>query len=164
MKAKVVTLGELTLRLSPFDFERFVQADSFEVIFGGAEANVAIALSNLGDDVTYVTKLVDNEMGQAAFNNIGRFGINTDYIVRGGDRLGIYYAEKGVGLRSPKVIYDRKNSSISKAKIEEFDWDGIFEGNSLLCYWNYSSYIERGKRSCYIFDKRGQEERACCGL
>lgn len=131
MKAKVVTLGELTLRLSPFDFERFVQADSFEVIFGGAEANVAIALANLGDDVTYVTKLVDNEMGQAAFNNIRRFGINTDYIVRGGDRLGIYYAEKGVGLRSPKVIYDRKNSSISKARIEEFDWDGIFEGKSV---------------------------------
>lgn len=159
MKAKVVTLGELTLRLSPFDFERFVQADSFEVIFGGAEANVAIALSNLADDVTYVTKLVDNEMGQAAFNNIRRFGINTDYIVRGGDRLGIYYAEKGIGLRSPKVIYDRKNSSISKARIEEFDWDGIFGGKSLYFATGITAAISKEGRELVTYSIKEAKKR-----
>ena len=146
MKKKIVCLGELALRLSPYDFDRFVQADKFETIFGGAEANVAVALANLGDEVSYVTKLVENEVGQAALNNISRFGINTDYLVRGGDRLGIYFAEKGVGLRSPKVIYDRKNSSIARARVQEFDWEGIFKDCSIFFVTGITASIsEEGK-------------------
>lgn len=146
MKKKIVCLGELALRLSPYDFDRFIQADKFEMIFGGAEANVAVALANLGNEVSYVTKLVENEMGQAALNNIGRFGINTDYIIRDGDRLGIYFAEKGVGLRSPKVIYDRKNSSIARARVHEFDWEGIFKDCSIFFVTGITAAIsEEGK-------------------
>lgn len=159
MNRKIVTLGELTLRLSPFDFERFVQTDKFEVIFGGAEANVAIALANLGDDVRYLTKLVENEMGQAALNNISRFGIDTDYIVRGGERLGIYYAEKGVGLRSPKVIYDRKNSSMAKAKVEEFDWDGIFKDAGLYFTTGITAAISKEGRDLVKYSIKEAKKR-----
>ena len=159
MNRKIVTLGELTLRLSPFDFERFVQTDKFEVIFGGAEANVAIALANLGDDVRYLTKLVENEMGQAALNNISRFGIDTDYIVRGGERLGIYYAEKGVGLRSPKVIYDRKSSSMAKAKIEEFDWDGVFKDVGLYFTTGITAAISKEGRDLVQYSIKEAKKR-----
>lgn len=159
MKKKIVTFGELTLRLSPFNFERIIQTDKFEAIFGGAEANVAIALANLGDEVTYVTKLVENEMGQAALNNIDRFGINTDYIVRGGERLGIYYAEKGVGLRSPKVVYDRKNSSISNAKVEEFDWDGIFRDCDIYFTTGITAAISKEGRDLVLHSIKEAKKR-----
>ncbi|MDY2927411.1 sugar kinase [Anaerococcus sp.] len=127
MTKKVVTLGEIMLRLSTPGYERFVQAESFDAIYGGGEANVAVSLANYGFDVHYVTKLPKHEIGQAAVNALRRYGVNTDYIVRGGDRVGIYYSETGASARPSKVIYDRSNSSIAEAKADEFDFDEIFK-------------------------------------
>lgn len=126
--AKVVTFGELMLRLEPEGYYRFVQADSFGVTFGGGEANVAVSLANFGYNASFVTKLPAHEIGQAAVNSLRRFGVNTDNILRGGDRIGIYFLEKGASQRPSKVIYDRKGSAIATAKAEEFDWKKILCG------------------------------------
>ncbi|MFA5577117.1 MAG: sugar kinase [Tissierellaceae bacterium] len=123
---KVVTLGEIMLRLSTPRFERFVQSDSFDVVYGGGEANVAVSLSNYGYETHFVSKLPDNEIGQAAINHLRRYGVNTDYIVRGGKRIGIYYLESGASMRPSKVIYDRVDSSISQAQVSDFDFEEIF--------------------------------------
>ena len=126
--AKVVTMGEIMLRLSPAGNTRFVQADSFDVIYGGGEANVAVSCANYGHDAYFVTKLPEHEIGQAAVNALRRYGVNTKFIARGGDREGIYYAETGASMRPSKVIYDRANSAIAEAKPEDFDFDAIMEG------------------------------------
>ena len=123
---KVVTLGEIMLRLSTPRYERFVQSDSFDVVYGGGEANVAVSLANYGMDSYFVSKL-QNDIGQAAINHLRRFGVNTDYIVRGGERIGIYYLETGASMRPSKVIYDRSYSSISTAEVSDFDFDEIFK-------------------------------------
>lgn len=128
MKKKVVTLGEIMLRLSTPGFERFVQADSFDVTYGGGEANVAVALCNYGLQGTFVTKVPDNALGQAAINHIRRYGVDTDFIARGGKRLGIYFLETGASMRASQVIYDRADASITQAEASEFDFDKIFEG------------------------------------
>ena len=125
---KVVTFGELMLRLQPFNYERFVQANSVEFTFGGGEANVAVSLANYGMDAAYVTKLPAHAIGQAAVNSLRRYGVDTSMIVRGGDRVGIYYNEKGASQRGSVCIYDRANSAIQKASREDFDWEKIFEG------------------------------------
>jgi len=125
---KAVTFGELMLRLAPEGYLRFVQADRLQATFGGGEANVAVSLANYGMDAAFVTKLPDNDIGQAAVNSLRRFGVDTGKIVRGGDRIGIYYLEKGASQRPSKVIYDRAASAIALAKREDFDWDKIFEG------------------------------------
>lgn len=127
MTKKVVTLGEIMLRLCTPGFDRFVQADSFEVIYGGGEANVAVSLSNYGFDAYYVTKLPKHEIGQAAVNALRRYGVHTDYIARGGDRVGIYFSETGASMRPSKVIYDRANSAIAEADVSDFDFDEIFK-------------------------------------
>lgn len=124
---KVVTLGEIMLRLSTPGHERFVQADSFDVVYGGGEANVAVSLANYGYDTYFVSKLPKHEIGQAAVNHLRRFGVNTDYIARGGERVGIYYLESGASMRPSKVVYDRAHSSISEADIKDFDFDEIFK-------------------------------------
>lgn len=123
-------MGEIMLRLSTPRFERFVQADSFDVVYGGGEANVAVSLANYGYDAYFVTKLPKHEIGQAAVNHLRRYGVNDDYIVRGGDRVGIYYLETGASMRPSKVIYDRAHSAIAEADVSEFDFDKIFEGAS----------------------------------
>ena len=125
---KVVTFGELMLRLAPEGYYRFVQADTYGATFGGGEANVAVSLANYGVPVDFVTKLPKHEIGQAAVNSLRRFGVGTDKIVRGGDRVGIYYLEKGASQRPSKVIYDRAGSAIAKASAEDFDWEKIFDG------------------------------------
>lgn len=125
---KVVTFGELMLRLAPENYLRFVQSDKLEATFGGAEANVAVSLANYGTEVAFVSKLPDHEIGQAAINSLRKFGVDTSKIVRGGDRVGIYYCEKGASQRPSKVIYDRANSSIATAKAGDFDWTKIFDG------------------------------------
>src|SRR6056297_109431 len=127
MVKKVVTFGEIMLRLTPPDFRRIIQADRFNVIYGGGEANVAISLANYGLETYYVTRLPRNPIGQAALNSLRRFGVKTDYIVRGGDRLGIYYCENGASQRSSNVIYDRAHSAIAETQPGEFDWDSIFK-------------------------------------
>lgn len=127
MTKKVVTLGEIMLRLSTPGYERFVQAESFDAIYGGGEANVAVSLANYGYDAYYITKLPEHEIGQAAVNALRKYGVKTDYIKRGGERVGIYYSETGASSRASKVIYDRANSAISEADKSEFDFDEIFK-------------------------------------
>lgn len=125
---RVVTFGEIMLRLAPEGYYRFLQADKFGATYGGGEANVAVSLANYGLDARYVTKLPEHEIGQAAVNSLRKHGVDTSYIARGGSRIGIYFLEKGASQRASKVIYDRDGSSIKDAKAEDFDWDRIFEG------------------------------------
>ena len=125
---KVITFGELMLRLAPENYLRFLQSEKYEATFGGAEANVAVSLSNYGVDAAFVSKLPTHEIGQSAVNSLRKFGVDTSKIVRGGERVGIYYCEKGASQRPSKVIYDRAYSSIAMAKKEDFDWDKIFDG------------------------------------
>ncbi len=125
---KVITFGELMLRLAPEGYLRFVQSEKYLATFGGAEANVAVSLANYGVDVSFVTKLPNHEIGQAAVNSVRKFGVDTSKIVRGGERVGIYYCEKGASQRPSKVVYDRAYSSIAMAKKSDFDWSKIFEG------------------------------------
>ena len=115
MAKKVVTFGELMLRLAPEGYYRFVQADTLGATFGGGEANVAVSLANYGLDAKFVSKLPTHEIGQAAVNSLRKYGVDTTDIVRGGDRVGIYYLEKGASQRPSKVIYDRAGSSIATA-------------------------------------------------
>ena len=128
MAKKVVTFGEIMLRLAPEGYYRFVQAETLGATYGGGEANVAVSLANYGFDAYYVTKLPKHEIGQAAVNSLRKFGVNTDYIARGGDRVGIYFLEKGASQRPSKVIYDRAGSSIAEASKEDFNWKEIFDG------------------------------------
>lgn len=116
------------LRLQPENYLRFVQSDKLEATFGGAEANVAVSLANFGADACFVTKLPTHEIGQSAVNSLRKYGVDTSKIVRGGDRVGIYYCEKGASQRPSKVIYDRKYSAIATASEDDFDWDDIFSG------------------------------------
>ena len=115
MSKKVVTMGEIMLRLSTPNNERFLQADEFDVCYGGGEANVAVSLAQFGLDSRYVTKLPAHEIGQAGINSLRQFGVDTSMITRGGDRVGIYFLEKGASQRPSKVIYDRAHSSSMKS-------------------------------------------------
>lgn len=128
MMKRIVCFGEIMLRLAPEGYLRFVQAEKFGAVYGGGEANVAVSLANYGMDAAFVTKLPAHEIGQAAVNSLRRFGVDTSKIVRGGERVGIYYNEKGASMRPSKVIYDRAYSAISMAQPENFDWDSILEG------------------------------------
>jgi len=125
---KIVTLGEIMLRLSTPGNTRFVQSDSFDVVYGGGEANVAVSCANYGHEAYFVTKLPKHEIGQSAVNALRRYGVKTDYIARGGDRVGIYYLETGASMRPSKVIYDRAHSAIAEADPCDFDFDAIMEG------------------------------------
>ena len=128
MAKKVVTFGEIMLRLAPEGYYRFVQATSYGATYGGGEANVAVSLANYGMDASFVTKLPAHEIGQAGVNALRQYGVDTSDIVRGGDRVGIYFLEKGASQRPSKVIYDRAGSSIATATKEDFNWKEIFEG------------------------------------
>jgi 2-dehydro-3-deoxygluconokinase len=128
MSKKVVTLGEIMMRLSTPDFLRFVQSDRFDVTYGGGEANVAAALCNYGLNGTFVTKVPDNALGQSAINHLRRYGVDTQFIARGGKRLGIYFLETGASMRASQVIYDRAGASIADVDISEFNFDKILEG------------------------------------
>lgn len=128
MAKKVVTFGEIMLRLAPEGYYRFVQADTFGATYGGGEANVAVSLANYGFDAKFVTKLPKHEIGQAAVNSLRKYGVDTSYITRGGDRVGIYFLEKGASQRPSKVIYDRAGSSIATSSREDFNWKEIFDG------------------------------------
>ena len=125
---RVVTFGELMLRLAPNGYYRFFQNDQMQATFGGGEANVAVSLANYGLDSAYVTKLPKHAIGQAAVDSLRYFGVDTSKVVRGGDRVGIYFLEKGASQRGSVCIYDRAHSAIAEAKPEDFDWDSIFEG------------------------------------
>ncbi|PTL34429.1 2-dehydro-3-deoxygluconokinase [Prevotella sp. oral taxon 376] len=126
--AKIITFGEIMLRLSPVGSNRFIQSDAFRIIPGGGEANVAVSLANYGHEACFVTKLPAHEIGQMAVNALRRYGVNTAYIARGGSRIGLYYAETGASMRPSKVIYDRAHSSIAEAGPADFDFDEIMSG------------------------------------
>ena len=126
--AKIITIGEIMLRLSSQGNSRFIQSDSFDVNYGGGEANVAVSLQNYGNEAFFVSKVPEHEIGQAAVNSLRRFGVHTRYVSRGGERLGVYYLETGCSLRPSKVIYDRSHSSISEASPCDFDFETIFAG------------------------------------
>lgn len=125
---KIVTFGEVMLRLAPEGYYRFVQAETMGATYGGGEANVAVSLANFGFDAAFVTKLPKHEIGQAAVNSLRRYGVDTTHITRGGNRVGIYFLEKGASQRPSKVIYDRAGSAIAEATSKDFNWDEIFEG------------------------------------
>ena len=124
--SKVVTMGEIMLRLSTPNFERFIQADEFDIHYGGGEANVAVSLANYGHAAEYVTAVPDNEIGECAIAALRKYNVGTAHIARCGERLGIYYLESGSAMRPSKVVYDRAHSSISTATEQEFDFDAIF--------------------------------------
>ena len=126
--AKIITLGEIMLRLSPAAQDRFVQSEQFRVIPGGGEANVAISCANYGHDAYFVSKLPKHEIGQIAVNSLRRYGVKDDFIVRGGERVGLYYCETGASMRPSKVIYDRAHSAIAMAEPSDFDFDTIMQG------------------------------------
>ncbi len=128
MGKKVVCFGEIMLRLSPPGYLRFEQAHSFDVVYGGGEANVAVSLANYGMDACFVTKVPATPLGQAAVNEMRRYGVDTRFMLRGGERLGIYFLEKGASQRPSKIVYDRKLSAISRVQSTDFDWQAIFTG------------------------------------
>jgi len=125
---KIVTFGEIMMRLNPEGYQRFVQAEKFEASYAGGEANVAVSLANYGLDASFVTKLPENPLGEAARNAVRHFGVDTADVVWGGPRLGIYFVEKGASQRPSKVVYDRAGSSIALAKRGDFDWQKILKG------------------------------------
>lgn len=125
---RIITFGEIMLRLAPEGYYRFVQAESYGATYGGGEANVAVSLANYGMSAAFVSKLPTHDIGQAGVNSLRRYGVDTQFIARGGDRVGIYYLEKGASQRPSKVIYDRAGSSIAQATTADFDWNKIFDG------------------------------------
>ena len=151
--SKIITLGEIMLRLSPEGNKRFVQVDNFDVIWGGGEANVAVSCANYGHHACFVSKLPTHEIGQAAVNALRRYGVDTSAIARGGNRVGIYYCETGASMRPSKVIYDRAGSAIAEADPEDFDFDAIMEGAD----WFHWSGITPA-----ISDKAAELTRLAC--
>jgi 2-dehydro-3-deoxygluconokinase len=133
--AKIITLGEIMLRLSSPLNSRFVQSQTFDVVYGGGEANVAVSAANYGHEAYFVTKVPKHEIGQSAVNTLKRFGVKTDYVARGGERLGIYFLESGASVRPSKVIYDRAGAAIAEAEPKDFDFDKIMEGASWF-HWS----------------------------
>ena len=129
---KIVTFGEIMMRLNPEGYRRFVQSETFEATYAGGEANVAVSLANYGIDAAFVSKVPAHEIGQCAVNELRRYGVDTSMMVRGGDRLGIYFVEKGASQRASKVIYDRANSAIALAEPSDFDWKHIFQGDAMF--------------------------------
>ncbi len=124
---KIITFGEIMLRLMPEDGHRLLQNERLEATFGGGEANVSVSLANYGADAAYLTCLPDNAIGQAAINSLRYFGVDTSRILRQGERIGVYYVEKGQSQRPSKVIYDRKYSAISMAEPDDFDWGVLLQ-------------------------------------
>lgn len=126
--AKVITMGEIMLRLSTPNNEKIIQADEFDINYGGGEANVAVSLANYGHDAEFVTKVPNNPIGAAALAALRKYGVDTKNVAKGGERLGIYFLETGSAMRASSVIYDRAHSAIAEAEISDFDFDKIFEG------------------------------------
>lgn len=126
-RTKAAALGEIMLRLSPPGADRFLQTDSFDVNFGGAEANVMFALASWGVPSAFITRLPAHDVGQSAVNFLRRYGVDTAPISRGGDRVGIYYLENAASVRASRVIYDRANSAFALSAAEDYDWDAVFD-------------------------------------
>lgn len=157
--AKIITFGEIMLRLAPNGYYRFFQNDQMQATFGGGEANVAVSLANYGMESVYVTKLPKHAIGQAAVNSLRYFGVDTSKIVRGGERVGIYYLEKGASQRGSVCVYDRAYSAIHLASPEDFDWDSIFEGADWFHFTGITpalgaNLVEICRQACIAAKKR----------
>ena len=157
---KVVTFGEVMLRIEPEGYYRFVQSDKMTTTFGGAEANVAVSLANFGVDSVYVTKLPSHEIGQCAVNALRRYGVDTSFITRGGNRVGIYFNERGASQRPSKCIYDRTGSSIAESVPSDFDWKRIFEGADWFHFTGITpalgkNLVEICKQACIAAKAKG---------
>lgn len=157
---KIITLGEIMLRLSNPDNNRFVQSNSFDVVYGGGEANVAVSLANYGHDAYFVSKLPKHEIGQSAVNELRKYGVHTEHIVRGGDRVGIYFLETGASMRPSKVIYDRANSAIAEADVAEFNFDEIMKDSDWFHFSGITPAISKNgaeitKAACIAAKKHG---------
>jgi len=133
---QILTFGEIMLRLNTPGYLRFSQADRFEITFGGAEANVAVALAGLGESAGYVTRLPPNDLADRALAELRGLGVDVSRVVRGGDRLGVYFVEQGVSQRPGKVIYDRAHSALAEARPGDFDWDAIFAEGVQWFHWS----------------------------
>lgn len=158
--SRIVSFGEIMLRLNPEGYRRLVQADRLEASYAGGEANVAVSLANYGHESVYVTKLPDNEIGQSAVNELRRYGVDTSKVVRGGERIGIYFVEKGASQRASKVIYDRAGSAIAEAASGDFDWETIFEGADWFHFTGITPALSEGLseicfEACKEAKKRG---------
>ena len=141
---KIVTFGEIMLRLAPPGFQRFTQARSFEAIYGGGEANVAVSLANFGEQVEFVTRLPKNDLGDACLMSLRGYGIHTGHIARGGERLGIYFLETGAAQRGSKVIYDRANSAFATIQTGTIDWKKVFEGADWFHWTGITPAVSQG--------------------
>ncbi len=141
---KVITFGEIMLRLSPPGWQRFSQASSFDVIYGGGESNVAVSLANYGIASTFVTRLPDNDLGDCALMELRKRGVDTSRIVRGGERLGIYFLETGAMARGSKVVYDRAHSAISSMQSGMIDWEEVFAGATWFHWTGITPAISQG--------------------
>jgi len=148
--ARVITFGEIMLRLAPPGYLRFEQTSSFEVVYGGGEANVAVSLANFGMDAAFVTKVPDNPIGQSAVNEVRRYGVDTQYMIKGGSRLGIYFLEKGASQRPSKVVYDWANSAIAGAKKGDFDWEKIFAGATWFHFTGITPALSDSAAECML--------------
>ena len=146
----VVCFGEIMLRLAPPGYLRFEQAAALEVVYGGGEANVCVALANFGIDAALVTRVPENPIGQSAVNEMRRYGVDTKWMLRGGERLGIYFLEKGASQRPSKVVYDRKLSSISTAQQTDFDWPAIFAGATWFHFTGITPALGENVAECVL--------------
>lgn len=144
MKEKIVTFGEIMLRMTRPNKERIIQGSAWKGLFGGSEANVAVSLAMFGDNVEYVTRLPNNKIGMACLNEIRKYNVGTDYIVHGGDRLGLYYYEESAALRSSSIVYDREDSSITTIKSGMIDWKKTFSETRLFHWSGISSAVSQG--------------------
>lgn len=158
--AKVVTLGEIMLRLSTPGHERFVQSKSFDVCYGGGEANVAVSLAHYGHDAYFISKLPNNDIGESALKVLRAEKVNVDYVARGGNRVGIYYLESGSALRASKVIYDRANSAISEALFSDFQLEKALKGASVFHFSGITPALSDNcaklvQKACKIAKKLG---------
>lgn len=158
--AKVVTLGEIMLRLSTPGHERFVQSKSFDVCYGGGEANVAVSLAHYGHDAYFISKLPNNDIGESALKVLRAEKVNVDYVARGGNRVGIYYLESGSALRASKVIYDRQNSAISEALLSDFQLEKALKGASVFHFSGITPALSDNcaklvQKACKIAKKLG---------
>ena len=142
--SKVVTFGEIMLRLAPQGFLRFSQANSFDAVYGGGESNVAVSLANYGVPVDFVTRLPKNDIGDCAMMELRKRGVGVDKIVYGGDRLGIYFLETGDVSRGSKVVYDREHSAISEIKSGMIDWNTVFDGVEWFHWTGITPAISQG--------------------
>jgi 2-dehydro-3-deoxygluconokinase len=157
--AKYVTFGEIMLRLTPPDHEVILQTPQFVATFGGAEANVAVSLSNYGEDVAYVTAAPKNPIGDAMVTEMRKFGVCTKHIRRSGDRLGVYYTETGTNMRPSKVIYDRAYAAIAEVRPGDFDWNAIFDGASWFHTTGITPAIAQGTAAVALEAVKAAKER-----